>query len=122
MVLLITFMAPFQRSQNHAFDLGMQACSFRLHASRSVHKLAVQHYMKPEQPVEILSLDAEDEDLFRGMVPQLDDWVTIWQATRGSFCEAARHLSTARWPHSTRGKEDVTSRAAHSMVSAVYRN
>ena len=70
--------------------------------------------------MEILSMDAEDEDLFKGMVPQLEDWVHVWQAARGSFCEAARHLSTARWLLGTRGKDNVSSRAAHKMVSVSY--
>ena len=97
----------------------MQASSLRLHCTRGVHKLAKAAYLKPEAPLKTLAMTHEEAALLRGCVPQLEDWLMVWQSLNGSFKLAAQHLSTVRWLGNSRGEDKVSELAATSMVQVM---
>ena len=61
----------------------------------------------------------EEAALLRGCVPQLEDWLMVWQSLNGSFKLAAQHLSTVRWLGNSRGEDKVSELAATSMVQVM---
>ena len=74
----------------------MQASTLKIHSNSSIHKLAISHWMTPTAPVAMLARPDEDEDLLRGSVPQVEDWLSMWSSLGSSFQEAADHLNVDR--------------------------
>ena len=51
----------------------------------SMHKLACQNFLDPgpvKTLIDIMSDNVDDIDLLRGAVPQVKDWVRVWQTLR----------------------------------------
>lgn len=75
----------------------MQACSFRQHASWTVHRVAMGSYLAPDKPLsECLPYSLEDQSLWSGNVPQPEHWLKAWRAcvTPASFESALAYFST----------------------------
>jgi hypothetical protein len=58
----------------------MQSSTLRLHAQTNVHKLAVKAWLCPSTPVvQWLQGTPQDDQLLRGAVPQLEQWLRAWR-------------------------------------------
>ena len=63
----------------------------------TVHRTAVNFYLQPDRPVaELLPYCLQDQDLFRGNVPQAVDWLRAWSACKqaSSFAGAEAYYAT----------------------------
>ena len=92
----------------------MQAASIRHHATSTVHRVAQNHYLCPDQPItEILPYNLEDQNLYRGNVPQPTDWLRAWDACHhaSSFQKAQQHYETEDFAH---GRQCTVSRKSFS--------
>ena len=75
----------------------MQACCLRQHASCTVHRVAVGLYLAPEKPISMcMPYSNDDQNLFKGNVPQPADWLRAWRACRApsSFQAAVQFFGT----------------------------
>lgn len=75
----------------------MQAACIRQHSMTTVHRTAVNFYLQPDRPVaELLPYCLQDQDLFRGNVPQAVDWLRAWSACKqaSSFAGAEAYYAT----------------------------
>ena len=65
----------------------------RQHADTAQHKVAVRAYLAPTLAVSEVELPPGDRELFRGGVPQVEDWLRAWRACRTpqSFRAAEAH-------------------------------
>ena len=58
----------------------LQAQNIRQHVHGDVHKIAVEAYFKPDEPISIaLQASADDDRLLSGSVPQPADWLRAWR-------------------------------------------
>jgi hypothetical protein len=58
----------------------MQSSTLRLHAQTNVHKLAVKAWLCASTPVvQWLQGTSQDDQLLRGAVPQLEQWLRAWR-------------------------------------------
>jgi len=58
----------------------MQSSTLRLHAQTNVHQLAVKAWLCPSTPVvQWLQGTPQDDQLLRGAVPQLEQWLRAWR-------------------------------------------
>lgn len=75
----------------------MQSASLRQHSRCTVHRIAQNLFLAPDQSLsELVPYDLRDQDLFRGNVPQARDWLRAWNAchTAASFNKAQKHYET----------------------------
>lgn len=75
----------------------MQSCCILQHAKCTVHRAATNLLLAPDKPVsECLPYDLKDQALFQGNVPQPQDWLRAWRASRtaSSFASAPAFFQT----------------------------
>ncbi|CAJ1448590.1 unnamed protein product [Effrenium voratum] len=75
----------------------MQSCCILQHAKCTVHRAATNLFLAPDKPVsECLPYDLKDQALFQGNVPQPQDWLRAWRASRtaSSFASASAFFQT----------------------------
>ena len=75
----------------------MQACCFTQHSRHTVHRVACKVFLAPDRPIsQCLPYSLQDQDLFRGNVPQPADWLRAWRAcqTASSFDAAVKYFQT----------------------------
>ena len=85
----------------------MQACCFKQHSRCAVHRVAEQVFLSPDKPVqECLPYSLEDQDLFKGNVPQPHEWLRAWRSCRtaSSFRAAMEFFSTEDYVAGSRSK------------------
>lgn len=96
----------------------LQAEHLRQHAHSDVHKVAMQAYFRPDEPVVLaLQANSEDDEVLRGAVPQQHDWLRSWRAarSRSSFSALAGHAATEHFAAQIRPRA-VQRRAYQSML------
>ena len=79
----------------------------RQHSETQQHRIAARVYLSPDSAVTVLEPTAADAELFRGSVPQLDDWLLAWHAcsTRSRSTRRRRTASLAITSGGPGGKE-----------------
>ena len=90
----------------------------RQHAETLQHRLAVRAFFAPAAAVVLQSEAAEDDlQLFRGGVPQVEDWLRAWRVCRTpqSFAAAEAHGITENFIKGSR-VPGVSARAFQTMV------
>ena len=83
-----------------ARPVSIQAEHIKQHACSDVHKLAVQAYCRPDEPVRLaLQRTGSDDRLLSGAVPQVVDWLRVWRWARDgdSWASAERKAHTEHW-------------------------
>ena len=75
----------------------MQYSCLLQHMASTVHRTAVQSFLAPDKPVSAcLPYNLEQQALWKGNVPQPDDWLRAWRACRtpSSFLAALAFFQT----------------------------
>ena len=75
----------------------MQAACIRQHSTSTVHRVAESHFLCPDRNVsELAPYNLQEQDLYRGNVPQANDWLRAWNScqTAASFNKAQKHYET----------------------------
>lgn len=83
----------------------MQLCCVRQHSHCTVHRVAQEFFLAPDKPLEeCLPYGLKEQDLFRGNVPQPEDWLRAWRACRtpSSFRAAMAFFGTVDY---TQGRQ-----------------
>ncbi|CAE7401903.1 unnamed protein product [Symbiodinium natans] len=96
----------------------VQASALLLHSTQSkVHKLAMRCFMEPDTPPTQLLREDGDEALLSGSVPQVADWLVVWENLSGSFSHTGTQLSTSRFTRGMRRRHrDADSRVIKAMI------
>ena len=97
----------------------LQAEHLKQHACPDAHKLAVQAFLRPDEPVHLVLQGSHSDDrLLAGAVPQVVDWLRAWRWTRegDSWASAERHAFTEHWIDQLRCQSVVKRRAVRSMA------
>ena len=92
----------------------------RQHSETQQHRIAARVYLSPDSAVTVLEPTAADAELFRGSVPQLDDWLLAWRACRTpqSFYAAEAHGVTCNYIRGSR-MQRTSRKAFKSMVDVM---
>ena len=75
----------------------MQARCLTQHAESTVHRVAQEVFLAPDKPIsQCLPYSVADQSLFKGNVPQPQDWLRAWRAcqTPSSFQSAMTFFGT----------------------------
>ena len=98
--------------------LSLQCEHIKEHACYDVHKLAVQAFLRPDDPILLTThASSADDRLLAGAVPQPADWLRAWRAAKSaiSWQTAAQQHQTEHFIAQLRDKA-VQERALKSMV------
>ena len=98
----------------------MQVSSFKQHSRCTVHRVAEQAFLSPDKPVqECLPYSLAKQDLFKGNVPQPQDWLRAWRACRtaASFKAALAFFNTEDFIQGSRSKVQHNSSLAAQVLA-----
>jgi hypothetical protein len=101
----------------------LQAESIRQHSLCDYHKVALRAWLRPDAPIEVaLQASASDDDLLRGQVPQVLDWLRAWRAARTpqSWEAAAQTAYTEHYIRATASRS-VTAETLRAMTDVMAR-
>ena len=91
------FFAVLSALAAHSARKCMQAACIRQHSASTVHRMAENHFLCPDRNVsELAPYNLQEQDLYRGNVPQARDWLRAWNScqTAASFNKAQKHYET----------------------------
>ena len=79
---------------------------FRQHQETAQHRRAIRALHAPPEAAESVVLSPDDEELFRGAVPQPSDWLEAWSASRNvvSFLQAEKQSTVTSFLVGPRSK------------------
>ena len=96
----------------------LSASHLRKHGVGDNHRLAELAWLQPDAPVQLqLQANLQDDALLRGSVPQGEDWLRAWRASRTpqSWEAAANTLKTEHYIHANH-QRSATAKAIMRMV------
>ena len=96
-IICCYFFAAFAPLAAQSARKCMQASCIRQHSTSTVHRVAENHFLCPDRNVsELVPYNLQEQDLYRGNVPQARDWLRAWNScqTAASFNKAQKHYET----------------------------